>query len=168
MTHDIFLRLSHLGCGVGLLLLLASMTGCIAKSSHVDKLSEAQAETAGIVANLADSYAKLAKEVESIQAPRAEKIANAAEIHAANSLDLSDEGSAHDLSGAASKALTGDWVGLGGLIVSALMGGYGYQQNRKAKKTQRIADLNAQLADEVADLEPPIAREVLKSKRKSA
>jgi hypothetical protein len=130
--------------------------GCVARSGYVDRLAEAQSETAATVANLADSYAKLAREVASIQAPRAEKIANAAEMQAANALDLSDEKSGVDVSGMANKAMTGDWAGLLGLAVTTALGaGYGYQQKRKAT-------LNRRLAEEVADLDPCDARERLK------
>jgi hypothetical protein len=44
---------------------------------------------------------------------------------------------------------------------------FGVQQSRKARRFQTVANCNAQLVDEVAELEPPVARQVAKVKKQS-
>jgi hypothetical protein len=149
-------------------LLALNLSGCVAMSSHVDELTENQAQTAKIVASLADLHADLAEELKSMQAQTARKTAIYAEQNAGVAIDLSNESSAVNVAPFANKAMTGDWIGLAGLAVTTLLGtGYGYQQQRKAKRFQMVAHDNAALVDEVAELEPVVARQVAKAKKKA-
>jgi hypothetical protein len=142
------------------------MMGCVATSSYVDELAKKQADTADILARIAELHADLAEELQSLQAKTARKMAFAAQTNADEAIDLSNESSGVDVSSVANKAITGDWVGLMGIIVSSLLGGGGllYQQKQIKKHKQR-ADYNASLVDEVAELEPEVARKVAKAKK---
>ena len=142
------------------------------------ELNSAQAHVADKLATIADMNIEITKVHEqkaNSNTGKAQSNANAAGQHAANALDLSDVPSGPQVNignmvtDAANKAISGDWVGLAGLAITSLIGaGATVHQNRKAKRFKRDADLNAQLADEVADLEPTKAREVLKVKRKQS
>jgi type VI protein secretion system component VasF len=95
-----------------------------------------------------------------MQGPTARKTAHYAEQNAGQAMDLSNQSSGVDLSGATSKAMTGDWIGAGLALVGAL-GGWGVNRHFSKK---RISQTMA-LAEEVAELPPEQARERLKSKK---
>ena len=148
------------------------------------------------ISNLAKVQANIAHEIGSAQAPAADKISTIADMnieitkvhenrananagqahgladkssqHAANALDLSDvpSGPQVNLTKLVTDAATGNWTEVVLGIVIAGAGIYGEKKRRESNKLKQVADYNAQLADEVADLEPTRAREVLKVKRK--
>jgi hypothetical protein len=143
------------------------MLGCVATSRHVDNLTQKQADTADILANLADLHADLAEELQSMQAATARKTAFYAKQNADEAIDLSNESSGVNIAPIVKGALSGNWIEvIMGLATTAGLA-FGAQQNRKAKRFQNVATCNANLVDEVAELEPVVARQVAKAKKQA-
>ena len=136
------------------------MLGCVATSKHVDALTQKQADTADLVAKIADLHADLAEELQSMQGPTARKMAFYAQRNADEAIDLSNESSGVDLKPIVNGAISGNWLEVIMGVATTAGLAFGVQQKRKASR-------NFALAEEVRDLDPDTARVVFDAKKQS-
>ena len=137
-----------------------AMVGCVAKSEHVDRLSQQVAKNAQVTVALAESHAELAVALEVPETARqADRLVGLAQAQADRSAEIAETPSAavspSSLSGLANGLLTGNWMEVGASLLALAGAGFGVQQRRKAMT-------NSKLAEEVAEMPPEQARARMK------
>jgi len=149
---------------------LANLAKVQANIAH--EIGSAQAPAADKISTIADMNIEITKVHEqkaNANAGQTQGLANNASQHAANALDLSDvpSGPQVNFTKMVTDAATGNWTEVIMGIVLLGAGTYGEKKRRESNRNKQAAEYNANLVDEVADLEPDVARKVAKAKKRN-
>jgi hypothetical protein len=137
-----------------LLLFSSTFSGCVARSSHTDRISQQVASNAQVTSELAKSHATLATLTAPEMAPQAATLSGYAQMQYQQSQELANQKSElfspSSVIGFAAKAATGNWLEIGAGLLALAGGGLAARERMRANREHKLAEVCAELPPDEA------------------